>query len=451
MTRILLRRGTASQWRAANPVLAAGEPGFELDTGRHKIGDGHRAWDRLDAFVTEADLASELDRRIKGSPPAELVNAPALGRWWAACHRAATTRPGIVFLGSSTTEGAGASTSRTRWVNRFVERLQAHHPSGAVETEVMRLGIAPTEVPARPGIQAFNGGIWGRTSGTYCSSAHLYGIGVFDPTLVVHMIGSNDSTSGVHHVPVDEFRRNVESAVDAIGRRRCHLFVHSFRRFEAGVTAEQWAGYGRALREVATARANVAFVDLSGYGEEAQRDGDPSQIIADDGVHPSDTGHALLADLTARALGLTAVSSSVLPRDTGWLRIVTAAGWRPADEDGYCLLRRTGDRVTVRFRLAPQAALGADRTARHEVLVLPAGFRAPGRECQGQVVDAEAARSGPLGTWTDRARLSLRMSPLVRPPEDARDDAWAPTDVVSGQVEWTTDEAWPEVLPGAPR
>lgn len=30
-----------------NPVLAAGEPGFELDTGKHKIGDGKTAWKSL--------------------------------------------------------------------------------------------------------------------------------------------------------------------------------------------------------------------------------------------------------------------------------------------------------------------------------------------------------------------------------------------------------------------
>jgi hypothetical protein len=42
--RIQLRRDTAAAWTAANPVLAAGEPGIETDTGRMKIGNGAAAW-----------------------------------------------------------------------------------------------------------------------------------------------------------------------------------------------------------------------------------------------------------------------------------------------------------------------------------------------------------------------------------------------------------------------
>lgn len=41
------RRGTASQWTSANPVLAAGEPGLETDTNKVKYGDGTTAWNLL--------------------------------------------------------------------------------------------------------------------------------------------------------------------------------------------------------------------------------------------------------------------------------------------------------------------------------------------------------------------------------------------------------------------
>ena len=41
---IQLRRGTAAQWTAMNPVLAAGEMGTELDTGKAKVGDGTKTW-----------------------------------------------------------------------------------------------------------------------------------------------------------------------------------------------------------------------------------------------------------------------------------------------------------------------------------------------------------------------------------------------------------------------
>lgn len=45
--RIKLRRDTAANWTATNPVLAQGEPGFETDTDFLKVGDGVTAWNDL--------------------------------------------------------------------------------------------------------------------------------------------------------------------------------------------------------------------------------------------------------------------------------------------------------------------------------------------------------------------------------------------------------------------
>ena len=50
-TRMQQRRGTQAQWTAANPVLAAGEIGFEIDNNRFKVGDGTNHWDDLNYFV----------------------------------------------------------------------------------------------------------------------------------------------------------------------------------------------------------------------------------------------------------------------------------------------------------------------------------------------------------------------------------------------------------------
>lgn len=47
------RKGTASQWNASNTeVLASGEPGFETDTLRLKIGNGVSAWSGLNYVGT---------------------------------------------------------------------------------------------------------------------------------------------------------------------------------------------------------------------------------------------------------------------------------------------------------------------------------------------------------------------------------------------------------------
>jgi len=55
-TRMQQRRGTASQWTAANPVLAAGEIGFETDSGMFKMGDGTNQWSALSYFKDFGDL-----------------------------------------------------------------------------------------------------------------------------------------------------------------------------------------------------------------------------------------------------------------------------------------------------------------------------------------------------------------------------------------------------------
>ena len=49
---IKLRRGTASQWSSINPVLQAGEPGVETDTGKMKIGDGTTNYNSLNYVGT---------------------------------------------------------------------------------------------------------------------------------------------------------------------------------------------------------------------------------------------------------------------------------------------------------------------------------------------------------------------------------------------------------------
>lgn len=55
-TRMQQRRGTAAQWTAADPILAAGEIGFVTDTGQFKIGDGVNNWSSLGIFKDFGDL-----------------------------------------------------------------------------------------------------------------------------------------------------------------------------------------------------------------------------------------------------------------------------------------------------------------------------------------------------------------------------------------------------------
>jgi hypothetical protein len=56
---IQIRRDTSANWTSTNPTLAAGQPGFETDTGRIKIGDGSTAWTSL-AYRFESGAGTDL-------------------------------------------------------------------------------------------------------------------------------------------------------------------------------------------------------------------------------------------------------------------------------------------------------------------------------------------------------------------------------------------------------
>lgn len=58
--RIHLLYATQAEWAADDPVLALGEPGFEWDTGRFKIGDGSTSWNQLGyAAITRQELLAK--------------------------------------------------------------------------------------------------------------------------------------------------------------------------------------------------------------------------------------------------------------------------------------------------------------------------------------------------------------------------------------------------------
>lgn len=65
---IQLRRGTAAQWTAANPVLRNGEPGAETDTKKLKVGDGTTAWNSLAYIGVSGSGITELTGDVTAGP-----------------------------------------------------------------------------------------------------------------------------------------------------------------------------------------------------------------------------------------------------------------------------------------------------------------------------------------------------------------------------------------------
>jgi hypothetical protein len=69
--RIQFRRGTAAEWTSANPTLATGELGYEVDTAAIKIGDGVTAWASLAyGAVSEAYVADAIAGVVGLAPDA---------------------------------------------------------------------------------------------------------------------------------------------------------------------------------------------------------------------------------------------------------------------------------------------------------------------------------------------------------------------------------------------
>jgi hypothetical protein len=66
-TRMQQRRGISSQWANSNPVLNAGEIGWESDTNQFKIGDGINHWGDLSYFVDETSLGISLSDYVETS------------------------------------------------------------------------------------------------------------------------------------------------------------------------------------------------------------------------------------------------------------------------------------------------------------------------------------------------------------------------------------------------
>lgn len=68
-TVIKLRRDTIANWDSANPVLAAGEAGLEIDSGLVKFGNGTSAWDAL-PYGSSASIRTRVLNQT-GSPIAK--------------------------------------------------------------------------------------------------------------------------------------------------------------------------------------------------------------------------------------------------------------------------------------------------------------------------------------------------------------------------------------------
>lgn len=222
----------------------------------------------------------------------------------------------VLCLGSSTTEGIGASTPANRWVNQFARAAQAAYPSGVAmwEPPVVSLAAAATSVPTLPGVHVINGGVGGMTSANYVNATRQTQLTTLKPDIVLHMIGSNDQFLDVTPAAYQTNLANTIAAIDAaLTVAPIHVILDSFNRADiTAATAHPWSAYIAAMRDVAAAApGNRVFVSSIAEWDAAQATGinplDPLRLLkwrTNIDIHPSDAGHALIASLVARGLRL---------------------------------------------------------------------------------------------------------------------------------------------------
>lgn len=98
---IQLKRSTAARWIEVNPILERGEPGFEYDTKKLKIGDGSTAWKDL-PYIGNNDLCfvttfSELPAIGDANTLYKVSDEKALYQWNTTDHKYETVGGGEPF------------------------------------------------------------------------------------------------------------------------------------------------------------------------------------------------------------------------------------------------------------------------------------------------------------------------------------------------------------------
>ena len=238
------------------------------------------------------------------------VASPAVVGRLRAAFQARILKPlQMVFLGSSTTLGTGASQSGStygaglRMVDRVLAAVQSRFPSGlGTETTIVPIADAPF---GRPGAHGYNGGVGGITAVQLLDDGRLARIAAIQPDVVWIVIGANDYSNA--YAPAT-FRANVQTRLAemraVMKKPTVFVLVHSWKREDVTSPVAAWEDYGAVLREIAAnAPDDVAFINAQTAFELAGSfTDDPYAMFTFDLVHGTDRAHGLLAEEMVRGV-----------------------------------------------------------------------------------------------------------------------------------------------------
>jgi lysophospholipase L1-like esterase len=195
------------------------------------------------------------------------------------------------------------------------------------------------------GVRIVNAGHGGTAAQLYAqavqpSRTHNRAVASLSPSLLIWMVGSNDWADYNGTSSAVSFKASTRKALKMV-RAACPeppsiLLVHQHRRFDVTTPQSTWAEFGAALAELADELPDTQFLDASGAFP-IDRASDVDRLIGPDGVHLTDRGSALLADLIGDAIlapQAPPVTSAPLPEADPVPLPGVLAAWRASDLTG---------------------------------------------------------------------------------------------------------------------
>lgn len=247
-TQIQLRRDTAANWTAANPVLAQGEPGYETDTGKLKVGNGSSAWNSLsyqaaaaivDGTIVNDDVnASAAIAGTKISPDFGAQNLTTTGTSTAASFipTSSTVPTNGVYLPAANSVGISTGGSGNIFFRNGRIGVGESNPSGLIEWRSTNIGRLEADASVVTINAATNAPLVFKQNDTERMRLTATGLGIGTSAVqsqlsVVGPVGTLNDTGGTLLVATDA------SGTDAINARG------------AGITfAQRWQNASGAIR-----------------------------------------------------------------------------------------------------------------------------------------------------------------------------------------------------------
>ena len=134
---IQFRRGTTAEWAAANPILAQGEVGVNLDGNRFKVGTGLTSWNYLD-YTAVFDVVDQ--------PINQSIVYPTFAKGSGSTYAGiATSGPtSFVYIPSSGNLGIGTVNPTTKLQVGGTVKAESFVGDGSLITGITGSGISST-------------------------------------------------------------------------------------------------------------------------------------------------------------------------------------------------------------------------------------------------------------------------------------------------------------------